>query len=319
MILLLLVWIYITWLCLVWGNIFFSFTVRPDKAGFIHPSPWIICFTGLALIGVITSWLSLFLPAGFFMHPVLLVPAILYNYLPANRKLIRKQINRVFSGYSRFTGFMAAACVLLVLLISSHYIIHPDTLNYHTKAIQWIEHYKVVPGLVNIDNELGLQSWWFTVQAIFRFSFISSNSFLFINGCVAAWFLLYTVSQMNEKRFWGWIMLLAFALISWTQVRLTAASSSPDFIVALYIWGAFYLFLSGETGNKSFYYLTATLFCCAALTAKLSGIIMLLLPVCICLLLFKKQARLIAGVAGIIILAVTPFIIRNIITTGYPL
>src|SRR5690242_18301980 len=116
----LLVWLYITWICLAWGCIFYRLIIKKQNTDLIYPSPWIICFTGLAIVGLLSFWLSLFFPAGWLMHAILLAPALLFQWL--NRKTIVAQIREFCTGFSLLTGILAAGALVMLLLISSHYI-----------------------------------------------------------------------------------------------------------------------------------------------------------------------------------------------------
>lgn len=321
MVLTLLIWVYITMVCITWGNMFLQIFFRFFKSadGDVLNLP-LVFFTGLALTGLLSFYGSLVMPVGLTAHAVILIPAVFYGLTPSHRRLIRKQFAGFFSHYSKVGYLLAGAAILMLLLLNTDTIIHPDTLGYHAQAIRWMEDHPMIPGLANLDTRLGFQSWWFASQALFRFSFLAPNPFLFVNGIVVVWFLLFVIERMHTSSLYGWLLLLLFSLLSWTQVRLTAASASPDFIVALYCWGAFYLFYkSFSDDNKKGYLLLTVLFSCAAVVLKFSAITILLLPVFIFLrLLLQKQWRPAATLTLFGGLILAPGIIRTYITTGYP-
>jgi hypothetical protein len=331
MLLTILSWIYITAICLIWGNILLSPFKKQIAPGH-EPDLPIVCLTGLAGIGVFSLAESVFMPLSLAAHFSILVFAIAYLLFPVNRKRILQQLSSIRS-IKRLPLLLFIVCALLILIMGTYEIIHPDTLQYHAQAIKVMEQYKAIPGLVHLRYETAMTSMWFTVQAIFRFNFIHPNNYLFINGCVLCWFCLFiclklttTDSKQSETKgkinyqFNGWMLLLIFTVISWTQIRLTAVSASPDFITTLYVWAAFYSFSQTRSNNNRVYTYLTVLFCCSAITIKLSAIAIALLPVLIVFELFtQKKIKHALFITGASVIMVLPYLVRNIITTGYPL
>ncbi|WP_207515100.1 LIC_10190 family membrane protein [Longitalea luteola] len=331
MLLTLLSWIYITAVCLIWGNILLSPFKQLTATGDAPDLP-VICLTGLAGIGVLSLAASVLIPLALAAHLIVLVFAIAYILIPTNRKQIIQQLIFI-RRMKRLPLLLFSSCALLILVMSTYEIIHPDTLLYHAQAIKVMEQYKAIPGLVHLRYETAMASMWFAVQAIFRFDFIHTNNYLFVNGCVLCWFCLLLCLKLTTAdnkqsdakaitncQLTPWVLLLIYSTVSWTQLRLTAVSASPDFITSLYIWAAFYSFAQTRSGNNRVYTYLTVLFCCTALTIKLSAIAIALLPLLIVLTLLRqkkiKTALLLTGVSAVIIM---PYLVRNTITTGYPL
>lgn len=333
MLLTLLCWIYITAICQIWGNIILN-PFKKIIATFDEPDISIICLTGLAGIGILSLAASLFMPLSLTAHLLILVFAIAYILIPNNRKQIVQQLTLVARRLQRLQPFLLfTACVLLILIMGTYEIIHPDTLEYHAQSIRLMEQYKAFPGLVHLRYETAMSCMWFAVQAIFRFNFIHPNNYLFVNGCVLCWFCLFVClkvttienSQADAKgkinyQFTAWLLLLIYTALSWTQLRLTAVSASPDFITTLYIWAAFYSFSKTGSGNNRVYTYLTVFFCCTALSIKLSAIAIALLPLLIVIKLFtQKKIKTALLIIGGSVLTTLPYLIRNIISTGYPL
>jgi hypothetical protein len=333
MILALLVWTYITFICFTWGHMVLRL-IPGSQSFYKQPEiQWpIVCFTGLAILGILTYWFSIFIPIGLKAHIIIVTPVILYHLSVKKVRDLYKNFSILKANYSHLYYLVLITAVAMVLFISTYTIIHPDTTMYHAPAIKWMETYKAVPGIVNIDSRLGYQSWWFAVQALFRFSFVKPNNFLFINGCVLCWFLVFVAShidywfkKLKEKHpsavyfLPAWIVLLIISLLCWTQVRLTAASASPDFITALYIWCAVYLFFKRGTNNV-YFTLLITILSCAAITMKLSAAVIILLPVCLGYgLARQKKYKVLILLSIVSTLLIAPCIVRNVINSGYPL
>jgi hypothetical protein len=220
----------------------------------------------------------------------------------------------------------------MVLIISSYYIIHPDTVAYHCQSILWMKNYKAIPGTAHLKLELGFQSMWFALQAIFMPSYKGMTTSFYVNGAVLCWYFIFVIQKINlslakesnasnKTHGGGWFLLLIFTLISWTQVRLTAASASPDFIVTLFICASVYTFMqySKEEQKHSFLFLSA-MFCCAAFAIKLSAIIILFLLIAIAVYFIRKKRTIdLSLLLFFLFFWLAPVLIRNVVAAGYPL
>jgi hypothetical protein len=126
----------------------------------------------------------------------------------------------------------------------------------------------------------------------------------------------------NQSPAAGWLVLfiLIYCFVSWTQIRLTAASASPDFITSLYIMAAVICFLrSGHKSNhEKFYSFSSAVFALTAITIKLSAIGIITLPLLILLLLSLNKRWLDSlVVASMVLLISLPFLFRNYISSGW--
>ena len=324
--------LYISLLCWTYGyitiRIFGSLALRHDET---MPHASIVCMTGLASLAVVGGWLSLFMPLGAFgLQAALLLGALAYWVLSKTIRLDWLQTIRHSAGQFTLAPIMllAASC-LLVLIMGSWRITHPDTLGYHAQLIQWIEKYKVIPGLVHVHVRYGLQSYWYLLCALFSFPFLHSPAITFVNTTVLSWYLLFVCEKISislmkkEKQNTGklltgmlFLLLLAINLWDFGQLRISAVSASPDFIAGLYCWLVLYLLAgsikSGVTGMLTIF------LSLVAVMIKLSCVPILLTAVyALYRLLATVNRRSIYGMAFITVLAVIPFAARNVITSGY--
>ena len=211
--------------------------------------------------------------------------------------------------------------------MSSWTIIHPDTLGYHAQTIQWIEKYKAVPGLVHLHVRLGYQGLWFVDSALFGFSFTGKEGITLLNSAVLFWFFIFFINRINHnifkegKRLYGlfWMALLVISIWSYTQVRLTATSASPDFIATLFILIIIYLLLEKNLNHlDASTWLLVAFLSLLAVTIKLSVAPVLLIAAVPALLgLVKRKIKLFFTILFISVVTLSPFIARNIIGTGY--
>lgn len=334
MLIILFAWLYISLVCLIWGNLFLNIINRSASFPVNYGLP-LICMAGLAMVGTLALYLSVFLPLNWKAHAIAVMPSLIYCFSRKNRHTIRMQIAELVKSLSWQAHALLFASVLMVLVISSHSIVHPDTLSYHAQSIQWLQQYKPVPGIMHLRRELGFQSLWFALQAIFTPQITSINTFFPLSGCVLCWYFIFIICRIDGSPVkkanrdasgttatGGWVLLLLYTLVSWTQVRLTAASTSPDFIVTLYILAAFYSFnQSYQEHSAGYSYLLLTvLFCSSAFATKLSAIAILLLILFIILHFYRNRNwRGIAFCLCLSALMIIPVLIRNIMVTGYPL
>jgi hypothetical protein len=330
----LLACIYITAVCWSWGMLL-TFCVRTLMKGeaLLALDFAITCFCGLALISVTAGFLSLLLPLGGLLPQLLfLLPAVSIFLRRETREQLARQVSGSFSLLSPALLLSLVVALVASLIINAGEIIHPDTLHYHAQCIQWIEANKVIPGLVNLSYHYGLQSSWFTASALFLFKFTDHNAPGFLGITIITWFIIFLHEKMNRlirvqtatagtvMQALGWLLLFIFSFWSFTMIRGTLTSASPDFITAMYIWLAFYLFIQLHHTNSRRSLLLFMLFIALfSVSIKLSAAPAALFAGIIYIVYSKRNKRSLAFAALIAIFTLTPFIARNIITSGYPL
>lgn len=322
--------LYISLVCWTWGfstlNLLKKIT-QSDNTNTLSFS--ITSLVGLILIAFFATLLSLFFPLGSIYIQLFLLTLTLLLLLQkkivanfrkhiANIKLINKGVILLF--------FLS---ILLCMVMGSWEMNHPDTLAYHSQIILWIEKYKAVPGLVHLHSRFGLQSGWFVCNALFSFNFTGNGSYNYLNITILAWYLYFIFSKINACFFvqaspykgFLWIAMLGLNLWSYTQVRLTATSASPDFIATICIWAVFYLIVTAaEQQNKGLHWVIVILLITFSLTIKLSTIPLALIYVySIYRLAFLQKFKLVFLAIILSLIMVIPMAIRNVITSGYAL
>jgi hypothetical protein len=222
-------------------------------------------------------------------------------------------LRRGFEDYTQAQAWLLVFSIAMVLVISVHTITHPDTLIYHAKSILSLQRYPSIPGIANLRLQLGFQSSWFAVLALTN-PIRQQHNLIFLNGAVLCWFLIFLISCL--RGWWmGWL-LLAYTLASWTQIRLTASSASPDFIVSLYCWAAILAFLQKGPASRNSYLALTIIFCMGTVLTKMSGMVILLLAVpAIVGSRWGGKGRLLAWC----LLSFAILCVKNIIASGYML
>jgi hypothetical protein len=322
-------WVYISLICLIWGNLILKLLPGINKETAV--SFPIICFLGMIIIGTISFYISLFIPLFLAVKLAIQIPAIMILFKSANRKELIKRLKKPFIDFSILDYIFLGVILLMILFLGSSRIIHPDTLNYHVFSTEIFDKYGTIPGLANLKPEFGFQSIWFSATAFFDFPLFRSGPLFPLNGCAMSWVSIFLVSKGIAKKdnlsdssflnsgIW-YLVLILFCILSWTQIRLTACSLSPDFIAAISILLSFYFFTwQKNLETKESFDLLAAFFSILAISVKLSAVPVILIPFLIIVNGIIRKRWLFTGCIILsIVLLLTPVIARNIITTGYP-
>ena len=316
-------WIYITFLCWTWGKLFLL-SVR--KITNVHLQPLhfsVICITGLSVITIIAGILSLIIPLNSWWVQLLFIAPCLVLFLKKDPQYFLTALKKELLNFHLLPAILLSVCLLLILIMSTWTIVHPDTLGYHAQTIQWIGKYKAIPGLVHLHFRFALQSLWFVDCALFSFSFTGKEGITFLNSTVLLWFFIFIVNQINYnfykegKKLNGLlaIALLFFSMWSYTQVRLTATSASPDFIATLFVLTILYLLFQKTVIGD---WILPVFLSIVALTIKLSTAPVLIIVFAAAISFIKKR-KINLLLTSLIIAAISlfPFIARNILASGY--
>ncbi|HXB29164.1 MAG TPA: hypothetical protein VNW49_05060 [Puia sp.] len=322
-------WILISLICLIWGNMILKLFFGNNKAAAIDFP--IVCFIGMTLLGTISFYISLFIPLYLGVKLALQIPALMILFKSANRRELVSQIKKTFINFSVSDYIILVAILLMILFISTSKVIHPDTLNYHVFSTQIFDKYGTIPGFANLKPEFGFQSIWFSALAFFDFPVFQAGPLFTLNGCVMIWVSIFLISKAIANKniksgstllisgIW-YLILILFCILSWTQIRLTASSLSPDFIVAASVLLSFYFFAGRQDlMAKENSDLLASLFSIIAISIKLSAAPIILIPFIIIVNGIVRKRWLLTGrIILSFFLLLVPIIIRNIFTTGYP-
>lgn len=274
---------------------------------------------GLCAIIIPLSIWSLWLPSNHVFLLISFIANITYWFI------FRKRAYNTFTDIKQAIASLSKMqlLVLVALVLSSVFLFSweqevYDSLLYHHQNIRWNEEFAIVPGLANLDDKFGFNSNYFLLSSIFTFRFVVGEAIYslqsFIVTAISSW-IFYEVfkSKYEIKRI---IIFISYILFFWVSIQFLRNTSSdviPNFI-------AFYLIVRIvlhpqllKTNNVLYILLPVFL-----LTCKLS-----FFPVCIIslYLLYKlikeKQYKGISIVCTICALIVIPWLIRNVIISGY--
>lgn len=200
---------------------------------------------------------------------------------------------------------------------------HYDTGLYHAQAIRWIEEYGIVPGLGNLHMRLAYNSAFMSLQALFSLKWLLGQSLHTLNGFFCLFCISYaimTVRLQKEQRWYVSDILKCFMLLYIVMQRHHLSSPCTDIwamLLVFYVsikWFEFAERNEQEEAPWCFICLTAIY----AVTVKLSAAPIALFAVYPLLMLVKKgDGKRILGNIMASVIMVVPFLVRNVILSGY--
>lgn len=222
-------------------------------------------------------------------------------------------------------GKMVFVCLLLLLFSygASRGYLHFDSGLYHAQAIRWIEEYGVVPGLANLHCRLAYNSSAFILTALYSMSFLLGQSLHTVAGFMALVLAAkaFTVTEVFvRKKIYVSDFVKVALLFYLSMIYTEMMSPASDYFAMLFL---FYIVLKWvELEEERVQEITPYGMLCVLLavtvTIKLSAVIMLLLVIKPAVQLIKEKRYGQIGVYLVLgILAVAPYLIRNIILSGW--
>lgn len=218
--------------------------------------------------------------------------------------------------------------ILIFLLMAygtSHGIMHYDSDLYHAQAIRWIEEYGIVRGLGNLHVRLAYNSSSFALAALYSMSFLgkSYHAMAGFFALMLAWQCLDLKDILRRKQ----PILSDFARIMAIYYLFTIfdemVAPASDYYLSCIVFYIIIHWLDMNVRHTHSYvpYIMLALTGVYAVTIKLSAAPILILAIIpIYKLLHKGDPRKYKALGVSVVLAliiVLPFLIRNIIISGW--
>jgi hypothetical protein len=186
-----------------------------------------------------------------------------------------------------------------------------------------MQHYKTVPGLANLHERFGYNSHWHVLSAVFNFSWLNGIADNRLNGVLYLLTVLYLLPRKQDANFIALLKAGLLVMINMPQfgayyIIAPAADTAIYYISCLIIVSWLEKSAAGAPplqSDNGVFMLLAPIF---LLTVKVSSIPILVLTVLMYwqLLRQKNYAQLLA-LCGIGIVIVAPWLVRNVILSGY--
>lgn len=278
-------------------------------------------YAGIGVVTVYAQLFSIFWKVG-FMANVVLVCICGFGIL-----VFKKEIKEDLHSFRLTVSPARLIAVTVVLLVfaygASTGIIHYDTGLYHAQSIRWIEEYGVVPGLGNLHSRLAYNSASFCLSALYSMVFLGGQSYHCCVGFLAFLLALVCMEAFNRNRVrkpllsdFARIISVYYLLMIFDEM----VSPASDYFMVLLVFYIVIRWLELIERKESFYlfYALLSLLCVVVLTVKLSGALILLLAIKPAVMMIQeKRGKKIAEFLGLGVLTVAPFLIRNVILSGW--
>ncbi len=322
----LLIWMYMLFTCYVAG--FACIRMIFGKENFRCKRETGYLYAGVGAVTVYAQFFSIFGKVGLAANLLLLLACGACIFL------FRKEMGENFHALRLTTTPVKAAVAALLFLLfaygTSTGIIHYDTGLYHAQSIRWIEEFGVVPGLGNLHSRLAYNSASFCLSALYSMAFLGGQSY----HCCAG-FLAFLLALVCGEAFFARTMgragvrrrprlsdfariISVYYLLNLFDEMISPASDYFMVLLALYIIIRWLELLEDEESSYLPYAMLCLL-CVVVMTVKLSGALILLLTLkpAVMMLRTKGSGKDIAKFLGAGILTATPFLIRNVILSGW--
>jgi hypothetical protein len=272
---------------------------------------------GLVFCNTITTCISIFYPINTSILLFLFVIGLIYI------AIIKSDLNRYIGLFNenKFIVLCSFSIIIISFIITLNSPRNYDTGLYHLQAIKWIEEYSIVPGLANLHGRFGFNPNIFTLFALtslkdwfhqevfsINFTIFSIISFYFLNQS----FKLLTKHGIN-------CLYLFYIFLFLVILKLPNLSSpSPDFsftAILLFIFARM-IELSNQKNNNLLNYIPILFLGVYSLTIKLAAFPILVLLIFI-LFINKNELRKLLWILPLFGLIIFPWLIRNIILTGW--
>jgi len=328
MISLILIWCYIAIVIIIYGITgvrFLRYLFKIDNQQ--YPPLTIIFILGLCIVTTICGYLSLFINLGLtaFVLTFLAAIFIFIYYYKEIVGLFKEYLNKLFS-FKKYLLIIFAFSIFFIVVKSTNPPASVDTGLYHAQAIKWSEEYRVVPGLGNLHGRLAFNFSWFLPSALFSLSFLKIQPFHVLNPLLLIFVLIMSFEAGDEiiKGHISFANLLKIAIIIPIILVFKNQLSPPnvDMPAALLILVLFIYFiemLENETPiSDGLGPIIVALIAVYGCTVKLSSIPIMVFGIFITLkkIMAKKYTDMLI-ILGIILIILAPWIIRNIILSGY--
>lgn len=223
-------------------------------------------------------------------------------------------------------GWKAVFLVIVFLLFAyggSRGYLHFDSGLYHAQAIRWIEEYGVVPGLANLHCRLAYNSSAFVLTALYSMEFLVGQSLHTVAGFMA---LVLAVKGLDVVKVFSRKKVLVsdfvkVAMLFYISVIYTEMMSpASDYFAMLFLFYVVVTWIELEEKKEKEIapYGMLCVLLAVNVTIKLSAAIMLLLVIKPAVLLLReKRYGQIAIYLSMGILAVFPYLARNVILSGW--
>ncbi|EMN48807.1 putative membrane protein [Leptospira interrogans str. L1207] len=300
--------------------IFISFGILAEKILKVKFQFTDRVLVGLSVTNTLVSLVSLFLPITILVLFIFLSFCFVFLYFE------RKNLKLLTFGltYKNIIVIITFPFLLSALVFSLNPPFAYDSGLYHIQSIKWIQEYSVVPGLANLHGRFGFNPNIFTIFALTSLKEIFKQEIFSVNFVIYSILVLHSINRiykiLKQEGFANSFLLHSIVLFLILEQFMSLSSPTPDLIsivLPLYILTNL---PKNENGIHSKLnlenYFSSIILSVYTISVKLATI-----PLCILILLliirYKFDGKKLLIVISIILLILLPWLIRNVILSGY--
>lgn len=319
MISVILIWLYMLFTCYIVGFACMKAVLGNTKWRVEKETGYL--YAGIGAVTVYAQIFSLFWKVGWLANGILLLACL--TLLVLLRKEFIAQLHNFRLTITLQRLIVSIALFLLFAYGTSRGIIHYDTGLYHAQSIRWIEEYGLVAGLGNLHSRLAYNSASFCLSALYSMAFLGGRSF----HCCAG-FLAYLLALVCTQGFRKGMLrkpllsdfIRVMAIYYLMNIFDEMISPASDYFMVLL---AFFILIKWmdllERGEQSYFpYAVLCLMSVLVVSVKLSGALLLLLVLKPAWQMVReRRVRDIFKFLGLGLLTIVPFLLRNVILSGW--
>lgn len=281
---------------------------------------------GMVVVSLYAEYYSLFDGLGGKANLLLLLFSIFLYFI------FHKQIFALLYKTLRYlntltfikTILLLGSVIIVIYFTSSGYFFY-DTALYHAQAVHWLESYGVVPGIGNIQYRLGYNSSVLCFSALYSMRWLTGQSYHVCNGFMLLLTIFISLKNLfcglSKERYMSCFCSIG-SLICCSILIYNAVSLSTDIIPMVLV-----LCIVIEWANliekSELNVCPYALLCIVGVftfTGKVSMAMIVLLSIMPAFVLIKeKRIKELLLYIGMGVFTLFPFLIRNIIISGWVL
>ncbi|EMN79869.1 LIC_10190 family membrane protein [Leptospira interrogans] len=300
--------------------IFISFGILAEKILKVKFQFTDRVLVGLSVTNTLVSLVSLFLPITILVLFIFLSFCFVFLYFE------RKNLKLLTFGliHKNIIVIITFPFLLSALVFSLNPPFAYDSGLYHIQSIKWIQEYSVVPGLANLHGRFGFNPNIFTIFALTSLKEIFKQEIFSVNFVIYSILVLHSINRiykiLKQEGFTNSFLLHSIVLFLILEQFMSLSSPTPDLIsivLPLYI-------LTNLPKNENGIHSKLNLenyFSSIILSVYTISVKLAIIPLCILILLliirYKFDGKKLLIVISIIFLILLPWLIRNVILSGY--
>lgn len=308
-------WVIIFVVFYSFGDIFISFYKRlirtEEQYSFLDTF-----FIGLCVTGIITGITSLWVASGTKLLICFTALSLLYILFVKRQEIVMK-VKDTCNNLSLFQIILVLACLFLFLVYMTMPPQLPDTFYYHIQNVMWNEEFSVVPGLANLQERFGFNSNSLLLASVFGLRPLFGQFIFGVNSLCMLLLLIQIIFDLKRKP----VSITLISLFAYTIFFLFyikhIPSLSTDLLPNLFIMYLLFSLLADKENikRKTVLFWLIPIFC---ITLKLSILFIALLSLYVLIYFVKEKSyKAIAFICLTSLLVIVPWLVRNVIISGY--